>query len=152
MTPQAQLAGFLGKFSPEVAALGRSALAKLRSRFPTANRLVYDNYNALAIGFVPSERPLDAVFSVAVFAGGVNLCFLQCGPELADPGKLLRGTGRKCRHVRLESAEMLDDPCVTALLAEATLRATMPFPTTGRGKWIVRAVSTRQRPRRPARK
>ena len=29
----------------------------MRARYPTALELVYDNYNALAIGFCPTERP-----------------------------------------------------------------------------------------------
>src|SRR5271170_2920903 len=128
MTPQAQLAGFLAKLSPEVAALGQKALATLRARFPTANQMVYDNYNALVIGFVPSERPSEAVFSIALSARGAALCFLQCGPSLQDPRNLLIGAGKQTRHLRLESAKMLNDPAVTALLAEATRRAKVPFP------------------------
>ena len=56
--PQAdqQLAAFIAKFSPEIAALAESILAAMRERYPTAIQLVYDNYNALAIGFGPSER------------------------------------------------------------------------------------------------
>jgi hypothetical protein len=43
-----QLASFIAKFTPEVAALARSILAAMRARYPTAIKLVYDNYNALA--------------------------------------------------------------------------------------------------------
>src|SRR5579863_1296297 len=51
-----ELASFIAKFSPEIGALARSILAAMRERYPTAIQLVYDNYNALAIGFGPSER------------------------------------------------------------------------------------------------
>jgi hypothetical protein len=46
-----QLASFIAKFTPEVASLMHSILAKMRERYPTALELVYDNYNALAVGF-----------------------------------------------------------------------------------------------------
>jgi hypothetical protein len=55
-TPAQQLAAFLKKYDPAVAAIGRGALARLRKRLPGAMELVYDNYNALAIGFGPSTR------------------------------------------------------------------------------------------------
>ena len=76
---------------------------------PSANQLVYDNYNALAIGFCPSERAYDSIFSVAVFPRGVNLFFFH-GPNLPDPKKLLKGDGNMVRHIRLDSVVRLDDP------------------------------------------
>jgi hypothetical protein len=68
-----QLASFLAKFTPEVAALARSILAAMRTRYPTAIELVYDNYNALAIGFGPTDKTSQAIFSIAVFPRWVSL-------------------------------------------------------------------------------
>ena len=107
-SPAAQLAGFLAKFTPEVAASARAALARMRKRLPGAIELVYDNYNALAIGFGPTERASDAVFSIAVFPRWVSLFFLQSGTELPDPNGLLKGTGTRVRHIVLESPADLD--------------------------------------------
>ena len=59
MTPAQQLAGFISRFDPAIAALARAARVRLRRRFPTAVELVYDNYNALAIGWGPTERASD---------------------------------------------------------------------------------------------
>ncbi len=39
----------------------------MRSYLPGATELVYDNYNALAIGFGPSERASEAIFSIALY-------------------------------------------------------------------------------------
>ena len=47
---------FLDAYTPEIAAIAREALAKLRKRLPHAIEMVYDNYNALACGFGPDER------------------------------------------------------------------------------------------------
>lgn len=60
-----QLDRFLDAFTPEVAGVARKALAKLRKRLRHAIELVYDNYNALAIGFAPNERASDGIFSIA---------------------------------------------------------------------------------------
>jgi hypothetical protein len=43
MSPEAQLAGFMAKFTPEVVTLAEAVLANLRKRFPNAIQMVYDN-------------------------------------------------------------------------------------------------------------
>lgn len=55
-TPEMQLALFLAQYTPEVAAQAEAILNGMRKWYPYATQLVYDNYNALAIGFGPSER------------------------------------------------------------------------------------------------
>ena len=75
-SPAKRVARFVAQFDPAIAKLVRSARAALRKRFPTAIELVYDNYNALAIGFGSTERTSDCIVSLAVFATGVNLYFI----------------------------------------------------------------------------
>src|SRR4029079_4328316 len=111
MHPQAQLDGFIDKFTPEVALLTRKLLDKMKARVPGATIMVYDNYNALAIGFGPSDRAGKAVLSLAVLPGWVTLCFLF-GAGMPDPHRLLNGSGSRVRHVRLHAAEDFDDPRV----------------------------------------
>jgi hypothetical protein len=50
-SPESQLEQFIDRFSPEVAAQTRAVLKKIRERVPGAVQMVYDNYNALVIGF-----------------------------------------------------------------------------------------------------
>ena len=150
MTPESQLAKFMARFTPEVAALGEAALAKMRARFPNAIQMVYDNYNFLVIGFGPTERASEAIFSLALFARGVSLCFLQAAAKLPDPKKLLIGSGKQARHIRLETATVLDRPAVKALMSQALKRAVVPFDSTAPGRLIIKSVSAKQRPRRPA--
>jgi len=142
----ASVDAFLAKYSPEIAALGRAARRKLRRLLPGWSELVYDNYNALVFGFGPTERPSDAVFSIALYPKWVRLFFLRNGPALRDPQKLLSGTGTRVRSLRLQSAADLDTPPVRALIEQAMagLRT-----TTARSTTTIRGVSARQRPRRP---
>jgi hypothetical protein len=144
-----QLASFIAKFTPEVAALARSILAAMRARYPTAIKLVYDNYNALAIGFGPSEKTSQAIFSVAVFPRWVSLFFLQ-GKQLPDPEGILQGSGNVARHIRLPSAGRLDELSVKNLMQEATARAAVPFSAQGTPRLIIKSISAKQRPRRPS--
>lgn len=148
VSPTKQLAGFLAKFTPEVASVARAALAKMCDRLPGAVEMVYDNYNALVIGFGPTERPSEAIFSIAVFPRWVTLCFLW-GATLPDPQKLLKGSGNQVRHMRLKDAAELDRPAVRALMKEALKRSAKPLDSSGHRKLIIKSISAKQRPRRP---
>lgn len=122
-TPAKQVAGFIAKFDPAIAKLTRGARAKMRKRLPTAVELVYDNYNALAIGFGPTERTTDAILSVAAYATGVTLYFTY-GKSLPDPDKRLEGAGNQ------------DASCGSRAWACSTSRSS---PHWYRRRWLVRA-------------
>ena len=146
-TPAAQLATFIAKFDPRVARLIRSAQLALRKRMPTANELVYDNYNFLVMGFCSTERPSDCIVSLVANAQGIGLSFYY-GSTLPDPNKLLQGSGNQNRFIRLESAATLADSQVESLIKAAIEQGETPLPGSGRGKTIIRSVSAKQRPRR----
>ena len=145
--PKEQLRTFIKKFEPRHQAVIRAARKALRESFPAATELVYDNYNFFVIGFGPTERPSDCIVSIAAAANGVGLCFIH-GASLPDPGKVLLGSGKQTRFVRLPSADVLQQPTVQRLLTIAGDRAKTPLPASGRGRLIIRSVSAKQRPRR----
>lgn len=146
-TPEQQLKIFLTKFEPKNAALIRSVRKVLRQRMPSANELVYDNYNFFVIGYCPSERPSDCIFSIAAAANGVGLSFYH-GATLPDPHKLLLGSGVQNRFIRIDSTEIFKRPEIAALIAAAIAQSKTPLPAAGRGKLIIRSISKKQRPRR----
>jgi len=141
-----QLDGFLGKYSHEVEALARGGLAGRRGRIPGAALLVYDNYNALALAFAPTEKGSNPVLSIALYPRWVSLFV---GAALPDPHGLLAGSGSRVRHVRLSSAAMIDDPRVAAFIAESVARSKPPFDPNEPQRLIIKSVSAKQRPRRP---
>ncbi len=143
-----QLASFLAKFTPEIAAKAEAILRKMRKLYPTALELVYDNYNALAIGFSPSERASDAIFSIAVYPRWVSLFFLQAR-GLPDPDKLLKGSGNVAKHVVLPSPAALNEPALQALMSSGEARAKVPMDSNGKHRLIIKSISAKQRPRRP---
>ena len=144
-----QLKGFIEKFEPKQQTLIRAVRKTLRKRFPTANEFVYDNYNFFVIGYGPTERPSDCIVSMFAAANSLGLCFIR-GASLADPDKILRGSGNQTRSIRLESANVLARPEIEALIAAAVAQSKAPLPASGRGKLIIRSVSAKQRPRRKA--
>jgi hypothetical protein len=150
-----QLDSFLAKYDPDVSAFARRALTKMRKLVPGAIEMVYDNYNWLVIGFSPTERPSEAIFSLVLPPGRVTLCFLQ-GAGLPDPAQRLQGSGNVVRNIRLYNtgepdAHVLDDPEVLALINVALNRAKVPMPAHGRRKLIIQSVSAKRKPRRRAR-
>lgn len=147
--PEGQLEGFIGKYTPEIGATARAALASLRKLVPGACVLVYDNYNALAVALSPTERASDVVVSLALYPRWVSLFFMR-GAELDDPRGLLRGGGKVARHVVLKSADDLDEPAIRELIAQAVALSEKPFESKGRGRIVIKSISAKQRPRRPA--
>ena len=149
-TDEQQLAGFIKKFDAKNAALIRAVRKVLRKRLPTANELVYDNYNFFVIGYCSAERPSSCILSIAAAANGVGLSFYY-GATLPDPHKLLLGSGSQNRFIRIESVATLARPEVEELIAAAIKQAQVPLPGSGRGKLIIRSISEKQKPRRKER-
>jgi hypothetical protein len=151
MTARQQLEKFLAKYDPSIAAQAKKALVKLRKLVPGAVEMVYDNYNALVIGFVPGERASEAVFSIALYPEYLNL-FFAWGKGLPDPGKRLEGSGNRVRRIRLDSTATLDEPEVRELINVAMNRAPVSFDPKQKRRMIIKAISRKQRPRRTAKK
>ena len=142
-----QVAGFIARFTPEVARAAKTARASVRKLLPGAVELVYDNYNALALAYSASERASDAILSIALYPKWVSLFFAR-GAMLPDPSGILRGSGKVFRHVVLQPVVVLDSAPVRALNKVAV--ETHPTPLArGHGQTIIKSVSAKQRPRRP---
>jgi hypothetical protein len=149
-SPKAQLDSFLVKFTPEMAKSTKGILAAMRKICPGAIELVYDNYNALAIGFATGERVRDVWFSIAVYPNWASLFFFKTLP-LKDPDELLKGSGSTTRHIVLaEGAKTLNSKPVRALIDQALKKAGQPFKSGGKARIVIKSVSEKQRPRRPA--
>ena len=141
-----QIAGFIAKFDAAMAKQIGSIHTALRKRFPTAIQLVYDNYNFFVIGFCSTERASDCIVSGRQ-CKGVGLCFIH-GAKLPDPHKILLGSGKQTRFIRLESAATLARPEIETLLQAAVAQAKSPLPATGGGYTMIKSISAKQRPRR----
>ena len=140
-TPEAQLQSFNDRFDLKHQKFIRSIRAAVRKRFPTANELVYDYSSFFVIGYSPTDRGIDAVVSIAARADGVDLYFNH-GPQLPDPKKLLLGSGKQTRFVRLEAASQLAHPDVEAFIAAAIEHASVPLASKGKGSLIIKTNKT----------
>jgi len=129
--------------------MARQVLQRLRALAPGAVEMVYDNYNALVVGFGPSERVSEAIFSLALYPRWINLFFLQAF-ALDAPFGLLQGEGIAIKHIRLLDASAIDRPEVLALIRQALDRASKPINPTSKPRLVIKSISAKQRPRRPA--
>jgi hypothetical protein len=145
---EAQIAAFLARYTPAMAARLGDARLRLRALFPRGHELVFDNWNALVFGISPSGRTSDSFISVTGYPKWVTLFFLH-GAALDDPLGLLEGSGKQVRGVRLDGPDDFDRPGIAALVEQAiaaqrdALAAAPPLATE------IRLVAAKQRPRRP---
>ena len=68
---------------------------------------------------------------------------MKHGPQLPDPKKLLLGSGKQTRFVRLEAARQLAHPDVEALIVAAIDHARVPLPSKGKGRLIIRTPAAK---------
>lgn len=130
----------IDRCAPEVAAIARAALKKLRTRFPGARLLVYERRGSLPIGLAPADKG-HPPFSVVLYPRWVRFFFLE-GVALDDPEGRLEGSGNQVRSIRLDAgAKVLDDPYIRRLMTQAlkeaganlkTGRARVEFRGTGK--------------------
>lgn len=147
--PESQLDGFLSKYDPAIRVLAEQARERLRALLPGAIEMVYDNYNALVIGYGPTERVPEAILSIALYPRWINLYFLD-GVGLPDPEGLLKGSGTRVRRILLEDISTLDKPAVRTLIRYAVKQADSPFNRKAPIRLIIKSISAKQRSRRPA--
>src|SRR6516162_10192868 len=146
-----QLKGFIAKFEPKHQRLIRAVRTALRKRLPTANELVYDNYNFFVIGYGTTDRPSDCLLSLVADHKGVAICFYW-GAKLPDPHKILSGGGKQVRFIRLREAADLAHPHAEAVIQAAVDHARASLSAKGKGRLNIRAITKKERPRRKTEK
>jgi hypothetical protein len=146
---EAEIRRLLADCLPELARRMTAARRKLRARVPRGFELLYDNYNGVGIGYGATQKYSAPVVSLFAFPRWVTLFFLY-GATLDDPHGLLEGTGRRVRSVRLESADLLDDPRIGALLEQALHRDEAAFAAAPRLRTCLQSVARVRKRRAPA--
>ena len=148
---RAQLEAAIDKYDPKIAALGRKALAIMRKRLPGALEVIYDNYNALGVGFSGAEKVGKIPLSIVFYPRWITLFFLK-GGALPDPERRLEGKGSTVRSIRIETAKALTetfgDKYVDRLITAAVMHVGWGLDPKDKGRVIIKFVSPKQRPRR----
>jgi hypothetical protein len=111
--------------------------------YPDTNELIYDNYNAVAFGWSPTDKAGDVFCSIAVYSNHVNFGFNK-GSELDDPGKMLTGDGTQYRYITVKDKDDFHEWYAKELLAEAyenSIAAMKPQKDPMKGQTIIKSIS-----------
>jgi hypothetical protein len=146
-SPPKKLLEFLKPYDPKIRKLALALRALVIAEMAPCCENIYDAYNAVAIGYGPTDRLKDGVFHIAVYAKHVNLGFNR-GVSLADPRGILKGTGTSVRHITIASLDELARPEVRSYVRRARRAAGHPAPKPGGDVVsVVKAIyPTRRRP------
>ena len=107
----AAIDAWLGQHPGELGDIARTWFRVMRSCGDEVRELMHDGCPVACLG--------DAPFAyVNVFASHVNVGFYQ-GAALPDPSRLLQGTGKNMRHVKLRSLTATDEAALTTLIRAA---------------------------------
>lgn len=134
---------FLSPYPDKIKATGLWLREFVWDLYPDTNELIYDNYNAVAFGWSPTDKAGDVFCSIAVFADHVNFGFNR-GVDIDDPGNMLLGDGSQYRYIKIRGKEDFPEWYMKQLLEEAyknSLSQIKPVKKPVKGATIVKSVS-----------
>lgn len=95
----------------ELRPLAQTWFARMRRCGPDVRELMHDGYATVCVEGAPFAY-------VGAFSAHVNIGFFH-GAALADPARLLQGTGKSMRHVKVKPGLTFDRSALEALIAAA---------------------------------
>jgi hypothetical protein len=95
----------------ELQSIARKWFARMRRCGADVRELIHDGCPVACVGDVPFGY-------VDAFSAHVNVGFFN-GARLEDPGRLLEGTGKRMRHVKLRPGRELDAAALGRLIEAA---------------------------------
>jgi hypothetical protein len=144
-----ELSKFLKPFSSEIIDLVMWLREFVWDLYPKTNELIYDNYNAVAFGWSPTDRLGHTFCSIAVGRSGKNIHFgFYWGNEISDPDKILLGKGNQYRYVLVTDKNKFPKTYIKKLLQEAFVNSLAKVKDEKQimnGQTIVKAVSEKKR-------
>jgi hypothetical protein len=123
---------------------------------PKANELIYDNYNAVAFGWSPTDKVGHTICSIAVGRSSKNVHFgFYWGNEISDPDKILLGQGNQYRYILVTDINKFPKAYITNLVNEAYANSLAKIKEPTQiicGQTIVKSVSDKKRPNKVMKK
>jgi hypothetical protein len=140
---------FLAPFGGEIRELVLWLREFVWDLYPTANELIYDNYNALAFGWSPTDRVGHTFCSIAVGRTTKNVHFgFYWGSEIEDPEKILIGQGSQYRYLLVKNKNSFPKTSIKKLLKDAYANSFAKIKDVKQimeGKTITKSVSAKKR-------
>ncbi len=150
------LSKFLQPFPEEVQQTALWLRAFVWDLYPTANELIYDNYNALAFGWSLTEKLGHTFCSVAIGRTSYNVHFgFYWGSEIADPEKKLIGEGNQYRYLLVPDVKKFPKAYIKNLIKKAysnSLSKVKDKKQLQQGETIVKSISSAKRTKKKSAK
>ena len=113
----------LASVSPQARKLALQARALIQAVYPAVVEVPWPKQRVIGYGVGPKKMSEHFCY-LSVSRDHINVGFMY-GAELPDPEKLLDGSGKLLRHVRITSPAELENPALRELL-EAASKHRMP--------------------------
>jgi len=110
---------FLKPFNDDITEIALWLREFVWDLYPGSNELIYDNYNALAVGWSPTDRVGHTFCSIAVGSNKYVHFGFYWGSEIADPEKMLLGKGNQYRYILVNNKNNFTKTYIKKLLKEA---------------------------------
>jgi hypothetical protein len=147
---------FLAPFGDEISNTVFGLRSFVWDLYPETNELIYDNYNAVAFGWSPTDRVGHTFCSIAIGRTSKNIHFgFYWGNELTDPKNILIGEGSQYRYILVKELSAFPKPYIKTLLKEAytnSLNKVKDPKQIMHSATIVKSVSAAKRTRKSAKK
>lgn len=140
---------FLKPFDKEINELVMWLREFVWDLYPKTNELIYDNYNAVAFGWSPTDRVGHTFCSIAIGRISKNVHFgFYWGSQIADPAKLLIGEGNQYRYILVKNKKDFPKAYIKKLMSEAFVNSLAKVKDKKQfmeGATITKSVSAKKR-------
>ena len=140
---------FLKPFSHEIQQTVLSLREFVWDLYPQTNELIYDNYNAVAFCWSPTDKVGHTFCTMAVGRTSKNIHFgFYWGAELDDPKKLLAGEGNQYRYILVTTLGEFPKTYIKKLLKDAyinSLAKVKDIKQIKNGLTITKSISAKKR-------
>ena len=147
---------FLKPFSTEITERVMWLREFVWDLYPQTNELIYDNYNALAFGWSPTDKVGHTFCSIAVGRTSNNVHFgFYWGAEISDPDKILLGEGNQYRYILVTDKSTFPKAYIKKLVKEAfanSLAKVKDKKQISHGQTMVKSISPKKRERKKSAK
>ncbi|CAN5822133.1 hypothetical protein BH11BAC3_BH11BAC3_36120 [soil metagenome] len=117
--------------------------------YPSANELIYDNYNAVAIGWSPTDRVGHIFCNLAIGRTSKNIHFgFYWGSQVNDTKKILIGKGNQYRYLLVKDTSSFPKTYIKKLMKEAyqiSLQKVKDKSQFMEGETITKSISAKKR-------
>jgi len=143
---------FLKPFNAEIIKKVMWLREMVWNQYPQANELIYDNYNAVAFGWSPTDKVSHVFCSIAVGRTSNNVHFgFYRGDELSDPDKILLGNGKQYRYILVNDINDFPATYINDLIKQAYQNSLKKVKDPNRiqqGLTLVKSISEKKRKKR----